>query len=51
MGQLVRGVGQPRMGWVKENCKYALKVHDGITFDDKMGTTFKELDNLRMAIF
>ena len=33
--QLVRRVGQPRMGWVKENCKYALKVHDGIAFDDK----------------
>ena len=32
--QLVRRVGQPRMGWVKENCKYALKVHDGIAFDD-----------------
>ena len=33
--QLIRRVGQPRMGWVKENCKYALKIHDGDIFDDK----------------
>ena len=33
--QLVRRVGQPRMGWVKENCKYALKTHDNVMFDDR----------------
>ena len=44
--QLKRRRGQPRMGWIKENCKYALKRHHNIEYDDKNPDHIEKLKKL-----
>ena len=49
--QWIRRVGKPRMGWVEENCKYAMRTHKEIGLqenNERHILQIKELANNHM---